>query len=136
MISKLFGSPARKFAGGLALCTVAIAAQADPISLQGACRLTSIIAGQGQCQLEYSLSDAAFSASIKSATVRIDNILVHRYVNDTANPVGQSVIYVSGATAVSCGASHLITAFMVRLGVGTPNEKVGTLPAIVCPTAP
>ena len=131
----LLGSRSRQLLGGLGLSAIAAVAQADPISLQGACRLTSIIAGQGQCQLEYLLTDATFTASIKTATVRIDNILVHRYMNDTAHPVSSTVVYVSGSTAVSCGASHVITAFMTRLGVGTVNEKVGTLPAIACPPA-
>jgi hypothetical protein len=136
MISKLFGSPARKFAGGLALCTVAIAAQADPISLQGACRLTSIIAAQGQCQLEYALSDAAFTANIKSGFIKVDNIVIHRYVNDNVNPVASSVYALSGSLAVSCGATHVVTAFITRVGIGTVAVKVGSLPAVLCPTVP
>jgi hypothetical protein len=138
MISKLLGLPARQIAGGLALCTVAIAAQADPLSLQGACHLTSLIAGQGQCLLEYTLSDAFTSgqASIKSGSIRIDNIIVHRYVNDVASPVQSSVYALNGGTAVSCGVSHVITAYIVRLGVGMPTEKVGSLPAVPCPVAP
>lgn len=136
MSTKSLGPRARQLLGGLALSAVAVAAQADPFSLQGACVLTSIVAGQGQCQMEYSLSDLGFTASIRIATVRIDNILVHRYLNDNVNPTLNSIYAVSGVTAVSCGVSHVVTTYIVRIAMGSPVEKVGSLPGILCPTAP
>jgi hypothetical protein len=129
------GSRARQFTAGLALCTLAAAAQADPFSLEGACHLTSLVA-PGQCLIEYSLTDQAQSVVFKNATVRIDNVVVHRYLNDSVNPSPFSFVAVNGSTQVSCGVSHVVTAFFVRVGVGMPLEKGGTLPAILCPTAP
>jgi hypothetical protein len=137
MIKKLPGSRARQLLGGFALCAFAVAAQADPFSLQGVCRLTSAIAGAGQCQLEFVLSDAfTASTNIKSSVIRVDGIIVSRYWNDRLNPVPSSVPYVSGSTAVACGVSHVVTAVITRVGVGTPAEGVGALPAVVCPTVP
>ena len=135
MVSKSLGSRALKFAGSLSLCSFAIAAQADPISLEGACNLTSTVpAGQGQCQIQYLLSDSFLTpANIKSAVVKVDGVVVHRYLNDNVNPVSGTVPYVSGSTMVTCGVAHVITAFVTKLGVGTVQIKVGSLPAVLCP---
>ena len=133
MSRNLLGSRARQAATGLALCTLAAAAQADPFSLEGVCHLTSLIPGQGQCLLEFSVSDPVFTV-LKSATVRIDNIIVHRYLNDTVHPAANYYLGLTGTTEVSCGVSHVVTAFIVRVPVGSLAEKVGSLPAILCPT--
>jgi len=139
MIRKSLGSRARQLVGGLALGAFAIAAQADPISVQGICRLSSIIVGQGRCELSFFISDGFVTpANIKSAVVRVDNIVVQRYLNDGVNPVLQSVPYNSGGTAVSCGASHTVIVFITRLGVGTVPVQVGSFPSagVLCPVAP
>lgn len=134
MVNKSLGARALQAAGCITLCAFG-AAQADPFSLQGVCHLTSIVSGNGQCQLEYILSDAPTSAvNIKSSTVRIDNILVGRYLNDNVHPYQYGAVsMISGVTQVACGLPHVVTAFIVRLGVGTVSEKVGSLPAVACP---
>jgi hypothetical protein len=123
---------------GTTLSTFAIGAQADPISLQAVCHLTSIVAGQGKCELFYELSDDfSTPASIRKAQVKVNGIIVAQYVNDVANPVAFSVATVSGSTSVACGASHTVTAVIAR--VTPPNstyEAVGSLPVVACPTAP
>lgn len=135
MVKKSLGSRALKLAGSLSLCTFAIVAQADPISLQGACMLTSTVpAGQGQCQIQYSLTDSYLTpANIKSAVVKVDGVVVHRYMNDNINPVAGTVSYLSGGATVTCGVTHLITAFITKLGVGTVQIKVGSVPGVLCP---
>src|SRR5882724_9819290 len=116
------------------LSSFALAAQADPFSLQGVCHLTSIIAGQGQCQLEYLLQDGGnpFPVTLRLALVKVDGIVVSQYQNDIANPVMYSAGSV-GAVLVSCGATHGITAYITR-SPSTVYEKVGALPPIKCPT--
>ena len=138
MIKKLPGSHARQLLGGLTLSAFAVAAQADPFSLQGACRLTSAIpAGGAQCQLDYTLTDAqGAQTSIKGGTIRIDNILVHRYVNDSAHPVPITIFALIGSPTVACGVSHTVVAFITKVGVGTVPTQVGSLPPVLCPTVP
>jgi hypothetical protein len=136
MIKKSLGTRALQIAGGFALCTTAITAQADPFTLQGVCRLTNINAGQGQCMIEFVLTDGFVTpANVKVAVVKVDGLVVQRYVNDNVNPATSNVSYVSGASGVTCGAPHVVTAFITRLGVGTVSEKVGSLPAVACPPA-
>jgi hypothetical protein len=114
-----------------------MAAQADPISLQAVCHLTSIAAGQGKCELLYELTDDfAAPASIRKAQIRVDGIVVSQYVNDVANPVSFSVPTVSGSTSVACGVSHAVTAFIARVEPSSTYQRVGSLPPVECPTAP
>ena len=56
MNNRSFVSGALKLATGAALCTFAFASQADPLSLDATCHLTSISAG-AKCQINYSLVD-------------------------------------------------------------------------------
>ncbi len=137
MVSKTFRSRAAQLAGGVALCSLAAVAQADPFNLQGNCVLTSIVVGQGRCQMQYLVGDDfAPPADIRTANIRVDGIIVSRYVNDTTNPASTTVPYLSGAVEVACGVSHMVTAYIVKLGVGMPQIRIGNLPAVLCPTAP
>lgn len=87
--------------------------------------------------MQYSLSDRNVTpANIRTANIRIDGVIVHRYLNDSTNPVSNTVPYLSGTTGVACGVAHVVTAYIVKLGVGQPMVKVGNLPAVLCPTAP
>lgn len=137
MFKKSLGLRALQVASSVALCTFAIASQADPISLQGVCHLTSIIAGQGKCDLLYLLSDDFITpGSARLSQVRVDGIIVAQYVNDTANPAEYSIPTVSGSVTVACGVSHTVIAFVAPVGTGTAYDRVGTLPAVKCPAAP
>ena len=127
---------ALKVASSVALCTFAIASQADPVSLQGVCHLSSIIAGQGRCDLNYQLWDYISPGSARLSQIRVDGNIVAQYVNDTANPVDFSIPSVSGSVTVQCGVSHTIIALVAPVGTGTPYARVGTLPAVKCPAAP
>jgi hypothetical protein len=137
MVIKTFRTRAAQLAGGIALCSLAAVAQADPFNLQGNCVLTSIVAGQGRCQMHYTVGDDYLAAAdIRTANIRIDGIYVARYVNDSTNPATGTVPYLSGFVEVGCGVSHVVTAYVVKLGVGMPQIKIGNLPAVLCPTAP
>jgi hypothetical protein len=57
MFTRSLRTRAFPIASVFALCTFAMSAQADPMTLQGVCHVTSIVAGQGSCQLTYLLSD-------------------------------------------------------------------------------
>ena len=134
MSNRSFSVRAFQVATGLTLCTFAIASQADPYSLEGTCYVTSIVAGQGKCELSYSLTDDFQSlGSGRKAQIRVNNIIVAQYVNDSANPV--QFLGEAGVTNVACGASYTVTAFVAKLAA--PNyEKVGSLPPVACPAAP
>ena len=136
MVSKTFRTRAGKAAGSIALCSLAAAANADPQSLQATCSLTSIV-GTGQCQIQFQLMDDDFvtPATLKNAIVKIDNIIVYRYVNDSVNPVPGSFTTIFGQTTVACGVSHTVVANITKVGVGTVALKAGSLPALLCPTA-
>ena len=137
MLTKSFRTRAAKVAGACALSLSAIAAHADPFSLQGNCVLTSLIAGHGQCQLQYLVGDDYIAgASIRTANIRIDGTIVSKYQNDSVNPVANTVPYLSGAVEVTCGVSHVVTAYIVKLGTGMPQIRIGSLPGVLCPTAP
>ena len=125
-------------AGSVMLCSYAVASQADPLSLQGVCHLSSLV-GQGRCDLEYALTDDFASptpSSARKAQIKVDNILVSQYVNDIANPVPFSFSLVSGSVQVSCGQAHAISALVAEVGDGTPYVKKGSLPSVVCPALP
>lgn len=137
MLIRSLRTRALQVAGSAALCTVALSAHADPINLQSVCYLTSTIASEGKCQLTYVLGDDFVNpASVRKSQIRVDGILVAQYVNDAANPASPSVQTVSGSTAVACGVNHIVTAQIARVGVGTTYERVGFLPAVLCPVAP
>jgi hypothetical protein len=121
----------------VALCTFAIASQADPINLQAVCHLSNIAVGKGSCHLSYILSDDFQTpGNARKSQIRIDNILVAQYVNDITNPASFSIPTVSGSAEVQCGVNHTVTAQIAALGVGTTYVRVGALPAVLCPTAP
>ena len=125
-------------AGSVVLCSYAVASQAEPISLQGVCRLSSLV-GQGTCNLEYILSDDFTSgnpSTARKAQIKVDGTLVAQYVNDIANPVDFGFSPVSGFVQVSCGQSHAISALVAAVGDGTPYVKFGALPSVVCPSLP
>ena len=123
-------------AGSVVLCSYAVASQADPISLQGVCHLSSLV-GQGRCDLFYTLSDDFVSpGSARKSQIKVDNILVAQYVNDIANPVDFAIPQVSGSVQVSCGQAHAISALVAEVGDGTLYVKKGSLPSVVCPALP
>jgi hypothetical protein len=137
MFIKPLGTRALQVASSVALCTYAIASQADPVSLTGTCYLTSILAGQGKCNISYGLSDDFITPStVRKGYVKIDGIIVGQFVNDLDNPVDFAVPLVSGFTSVSCSVTHTVTAFIAAVGPSTPFVKVGNLPPVLCPTAP
>jgi len=137
MSNMSLGTRTFKVAAGVALGTFAIAAQADPLSLQGICHLSSVVAGQGNCQLFYQLGDSyQVPAGVRKSIIKIDGIVVAQYVNDAANPVDLTAPSVSGATEVACGVSHVVTAYIARLPSSSSlYEKVGSLPPVLCPPA-
>jgi hypothetical protein len=137
MFNKSLGTRALQVASSVALCTFAIASQADPVSLQGVCHLSSIVPGQARCDLTYLLADDFFTpGTARKSVIKIDGINVAQYVNDSVNPVDFSIPTVSGSTTVACGVSHTVVAYVAALGTGTPYVKVGSLPPVLCPTAP
>lgn len=137
MSKKSCSARVRQVASSLALCTVAVASQAEPISLTGTCHLTSILAGQGTCEIFYQLTDNFSSPSnARLGQVKVDGITVGQFVNDSVDPIDFAIAQVAGRVAVACGVSHTVTAYVAPLGAGTPYEKVGHLPAIKCPVAP
>jgi hypothetical protein len=136
MKNRSFVSGALKLATGAALCTFALAAQADPLSLDATCHLTSTIPGSGTCQINYSLTDnmTGGPAQVRRAQIRIDNILVAQYVNDSVNP-SPTAGFQAGFVEVACAQTHGISARIARAGqVG--YEPVGSLPPVACPAAP
>ena len=136
MFKKALGARALQIASSVALCTFAIASQADPVSLTGSCGLTSIIAGQGRCELSYGLSDGFITPSTgRKAFVKIDGIIVGQFVNDLDNPVNFAITLVGGRTEVACGVNHTVTAWVAPVPVG-PYVKVGNLLPVLCPVAP
>ena len=136
MFNRSFGARALQVASSLTLCTFAIASQADPISLEAVCNLSTIQAGQARCDLAYSLADDFTTpGDARKSQIKINGILVHQFVNDNVNPVAFSVP-TFGVTTVACGASYTVTAYIARLGASTTYEKVGSLRPVVCPAAP
>lgn len=121
---------------GFALGTFSMAAMADPFTLQGVCRVTSTIAAQGTCQLQFVLSDDATTtpATIAQSLITVDGIEVSHYLNDIGTPGTFSAGTVSGETAVSCSTTHTVRAYIYRTTTPGVQEKVGLLPAIACPT--
>ena len=110
------------------------AAAADPFTLQATCRLTSIIAGQGVCQMEVSITDSFITPTVVHlGLLKIDGVVVAQYSNDIANPA--QTLTTAGSTYVACGATHTILAY-VAPNPGTTYERVGSLQPIKCPTAP
>ena len=123
-------------AGSVVLCSYAVASQADPISLQGVCHLSSLV-GQGRCDLTYSLSDDFLApGSARKSQIKVDGVVVANYVNDIANPVDFSIPMISGSVTVACGQSHVVKASVAAVGDGTPFLGVGVLPAVACPALP
>jgi hypothetical protein len=137
MFKKSRGTRALQVAGSVALCTFAIASQATPISLTGSCDLSSILPGQGKCDISFSLSDDFTTPSTaRKAFVKIDSFIVAQFVNDIDNPVDFAVTRIFGRTTVACGVNHTVTAYVAPVGIATPYVKVGNLPPILCPPAP
>ena len=135
MINKSLRTRAFQIASSVALCTFAIASQADPVSLTGVCHLSSIIAGQGRCDLYYQLSDDFITpGSARKSYVKVDGIIVAQFMNDSDNPVEFAIQTVSGSVTVACGVTHIVNAYVAPVPAG-PYTRVGTLPAILCPTA-
>jgi hypothetical protein len=136
MSKKSTGARARQITGLLALCTAAVSAHAEPISLTATCYLRSQLPGEGTCDLVYSLSDNFLDpSSARLGQVRVDNKLVAQFVNDTENPVEIGVALVSGSVQVACGATHTMTAQIAAVGASTPYVRVGSVPSIRCPNA-
>lgn len=137
MMQLSINSRAAKIAIGLAMGSCAIAAHADPFSLQGVCRLASITgtaSAGGTCQLEYVLTDdfTGDPANVRKANIKVNNITVALYANDTANPAQYSAGAVSGVVVVACGANYQITAQIARVG-SSVYENIGAVPLINCP---
>ena len=126
-----------RVAGSVVLCSYAVASQADPISLQGACHLSSLV-GEGRCDLTYLLTDNFLApGSARKSKVLVDGAIVGIYVNDTANPVESTIPMVSGTVTVACGQPHVVTAYVAALGSSTsPYVKFGSLPSVACPSLP
>lgn len=136
MLKKALGTRALQVASSVALCTFAIASQADPVSLTGVCHLSSIIAGQARCDLNYQLwDDFATPGTVRKSLIKIDNIIVAQFVNDNVNPVDFAIALITGTTTVACGVNHTVTAFVAPVSV-IPFTQVGTLLPVLCPTAP
>jgi len=122
---------------GCALGMFATAALADPYTLQGVCRVTSTITGQGTCQLEFLLSDSNTSTDIVTQSlITVDGTAVSRYMNDNVTPGMFSAGTVSGQAAVSCGTAHVVRAYVHKSTSPGTEERVGSLPAVICPSAP
>ncbi len=119
----------------LALAVTSSLSFADPVSLEGVCHVSSVVPGQGKCQLTYLLTDG-FSppANVRKAQIKVNGVVVAQSVNDSTNPVVGFTTYVSGAVAVACGASYTVRGYISRQGTNT-YEEVGTLPLVVCPAA-
>jgi hypothetical protein len=125
-------------AGSVVLCSYAVASQADPISLQAVCHLSSI-AGGGRCDLFYQLSDSFTSpgAGARKSQIKVNGIVVANYVNDIANPVDFSISTVSGSVTVACGTSYGVKATVAAVGnPSSPSVGVGSLPSVLCPALP
>ncbi len=136
MLNKLPGTRALQIACSVALCTFAIGAQADPVSLTASCDLSSIV-GQGRCDITFGLSDDfANPSSARKAYVTIDNIIVAQFVNDLDNPIDFAISMVGGRTTVACGTTHTVKAFVAAVGPGTTFNKVGNAPPVLCPSLP
>jgi len=122
---------------GSVLAMYATTVLADPFTLQGACKLTSTISGQGTCQLEFLIADSPTSTDIiTQGLITVDGIAVATYMNDNLTPAPFAVGAVSGATVVTCGASHVVRAYVHKSTAPGAEERVGSLPAVVCPSAP
>ncbi len=136
MSKRSHATRARQITGMLALCTAAVPAFADPVSLTATCHLRTLLPGEGQCDLSYQLSDNfASPGDARQGQIRVDTKLVAQFVNDTANPVEFAIPLVSGSVTVTCGVSHLVTAKIAPLGAGSEYVAVGQLPLIRCPAA-
>jgi len=124
-------------AGSVVLCSYAVASQADPVSLQGVCHLRSLV-GTAKCDLFYTLSDDFLDpGSARKSKVLVDGNIVAIYVNDISNPVDFAIPQVSGSVEVSCGAPHVVTAFVADLSsASSPYVKKGNLPSVACPALP
>jgi len=111
MRTSKFAHLALKASAGCILGMFASTTLADPYTLQGVCRITSNISGQGTCQLEFILSDSVTSQDvITKALITVDALLVATYVNDAVTPATFSAGTVSGQTAVTCGTTHAVRA--------------------------
>ncbi len=136
MSKGLFGAPARQITGMLVFCTAAVPAIADPVSLTATCHLRSLLPGEGQCDLNYQLTDDFASPSeARAGQIRVDNKLVAQFVNDATNPVPYAVALVSGSVTVACGVNHSLGAKIAPLGDGSAYVTVSQLPVIRCPAA-
>ena len=134
MRNSSFGLRALQVATSLALCTIAIASQANPYTLEGTCTVTSIVAGQGKCELTFSLTDDFTTPTpVRNALIKVNGIQVHRYMNDSANPNAYTSVF--GRTNVACGANYTVSALISKVG-STTYETVGSLPTLACPPAP
>jgi len=138
MVKKASCARALRIASSVALCTYAVAAQADPVSLQGVCHLDSLTDDSPSCSLTYLLADSFQSpGSARRSKVLVDGVIVGVYLNDRTNPVDFAIPTVTGSVEVACGVAHAVTAFVAPLGAGsTPYKKVGDLPSILCPSVP
>jgi len=136
MSKRSLGARARQITGMLALCTAAVPALADPVSLTATCHLRSLLPGDGQCDLFYQLSDSYITpGSARLGQVQVDTKLVAQFVNDTANPVDIAIPLVTGSVTVECGVNHRIVAKIAPLGAASAYVAVGQLPAVRCPAA-
>ncbi|MFO1340389.1 MAG: hypothetical protein U1F53_19570 [Burkholderiaceae bacterium] len=137
-MSRLSARLARATPAALALALAAAASPsfADPISLEAVCHVSSVVPGQGKCELTYLMSDG-FSppASVRKAQIKVNGAIVAQSVNDSSNPAVGFATYVSGGVAVACSASYTVRGYIARVGSGT-YEEVGTLPLVTCPAAP
>jgi hypothetical protein len=137
MSKKSPGARARQITGILALCTAAVPAFADPVSVTATCYLRSLLPTEGQCELFYQVVDNfADPGSARLGQVRVDGKLVSQFVNDTANPVVLAISLVSGSVVVACGATHTVAVRFAPLGSPTSAYvNTGTNPGVRCPTA-
>lgn len=93
--------------------------------------LTSLVAGQGQCQILYTLYEAGeLPTVVRKALVRVNGRNVNQYVNDSSNP--SPFLSVFGTVTVACGASYTVTALVSPVG-GTYGNAGNLLP-VLCPT--
>lgn len=134
MRNRSFGGRSLQIASSLALCSFAVASQADPYTLEGFCTVTSTVTGQGKCELTWMLKDSYLTPTpARVVLIKVNGVQVQWYMNDDKNPSELTSVY--GQTHVSCGVNHTVSALISKVGIPT-YETVGSLPSVKCPVAP
>ena len=135
MTKKSLGRRARQIAGGLVLGGFAVAAHAEPFTLEGTCSVVSLAVQGSHCQLTYQMfDDFTAPTAIRKGQIKVNGAVVHQYNNDTVTPAGAAIM--AGSTQVACGAAYTVTAFIAPLQAGSVYPQVGSLPRVECPAQP